>query len=234
VVLREGVIVCVLDGANRLVRIDPATDEVTEARVPCESIGDGPLGTWVAAGGRVAQIDPASLQTIRVLRPPDLPGDADAAIAQAGGSLWVSRAGADSGGLFRVDPRSGQVVAHWTFTAANYTLAASAQTVYFTDPIADSVTAIDVATNQIERTAPVPGSDEGDPLLTYVDGQLWASTLTGGLALLDPASLRVIGTAQIDSQDYVGEVAVAGRYVWYPTYGGDAVVKVRRAALESD
>lgn len=226
IVTRDAVLLCVGPEPERVLSLDPATNEVRTKRLGCQAYGHGPLGTWVASGDRLTQIDPVSLRVLRVLRPDVSSLAFNADLVQAGGSLWLSHAG-DSGELYRVDPRSGEVLGHWKFGFGNYTLAALGTRVYFTNPVLHEVSVVDATTNTVTLTAYVPGSDEGDPILTAAYGELWASTLHGGLARLDPETLEVLASADFGYQDHVGKVAVGDDRIWYPTYGGDQVLEVR-------
>jgi DNA-binding beta-propeller fold protein YncE len=220
------VVLCVFGEPERVVSVDPATDRLRTRRVPCQAYAHGALGTWLASGDRLTRIDPVSLEVLQVLRP-DVPSTAfNADLVQAGGSLWVSHGG-DAGDLYRVDPRSGEVLGQWSFGVGNFTLAQLGTRVYFTNPLLDQVSVVDAATNKVVLEQAVPGSDEGDPILSAGHGQLWASTLNGGLARLDPKTLEVIASGDLGNQDYVGEVAVDKGRIWHPTYGGDSVLEVR-------
>ncbi len=226
IVTPDAVVLCVAGESARVVSVDLATNRVRTRPVDCQAYGHGPLGTWLASRDRLTQIDPLTLRVLRVVQADVPPLAFNADLVQAGGSLWVSHAG-DSGDLYRVHPRSGALEGQWSFGFGNYTLAALGTKVYFTNPVLHEVSVIDAATNTVALKASVPGSDEGDPILTAGHGQLWASTLHGGLARLDPETLEVIASADLGYQDYAGELAVTEDRIWYPTYGGDQVLEVR-------
>ena len=221
------VLVCVFgETTSTVASVDPGTNRVRTRPLPCDSLEHGELGTWLSAADRLTQIDPVSLRTLRVLRPKRLPTPLTGDLLQADGSLWGSSAG-DIGELYRIDPRSGAVLGHWFFGDGTFTMARIGKRIYFTNPSADEVSVVDATTNKVTRTKSVPGSDDGDPILTAGHGQLWASTFNGGLARLDPETLKVMASGQLGSQDYVGEVAVGKGRIWFPTYGGDTVLEVR-------
>jgi serine/threonine protein kinase/Tol biopolymer transport system component len=96
-----------------LTRIDPSTGAVRRGIVHLEGtptgLAPGQLGSvWVAMGmaGSIAQIDP---ETARVIQQIDLKTCClgPSSIVADGSTVWV----ADAGGLHRVDPSSGSVVA---------------------------------------------------------------------------------------------------------------------------
>ena len=226
VITPNSVILCVFE-KSRVASVDPTTNRLRIRRgVPCDALEHGELGTWLAGDDRLTQIDPVSLRTLRVLRPKGLLRPLNGDVVQAGGSLWVS-IGDEVGELYRIHPRSAAVLGHWSFGDGNFSLARIGQWVYFTNPASDEVSIVDVTTNKVIRTRTVPGSGAGDPILTAGRGQLWASAYDGGLARLDPKTLKVIASGQLGSQDYVGELAVGKDRIWYPTYGGDTVLEVR-------
>lgn len=223
----DSVVLCVGgETGDRVVSVDPETNRMRPRRMPCLSLGHGELGTWVMTYDRVTRIDPVSLRTLRVLRPEGLPTSLTGDLVQLDGSLWVSTGGG-AGALYRLDPRNGDVQGQWRFGNGNFTLAQLGKHVYFTNPTSHEVSVIDARTDTMTRKEVVPGSDEGDPILCAGYGELWASTLNGGLARLDPRTLEVIASAQLGTQDYVGEIAVGKGRIWYPTYGGDEVLEVR-------
>jgi YVTN family beta-propeller protein len=156
-----------------------------------------------------------------------VPTDVGSDIAEAGGSLWVMYG---SGLLLRVSPATGKVVGRWNFGAGGL-VTTDGRSVYVSNPEDDTIEVVDAAANRVARHVRVPGADEGDPIPTYGDGALWLSTLSGGLARVDPRTMRVTGSVQIDVQDYVGEIGIGAGHVWFPTYGQDSIVEVDSSAL---
>jgi streptogramin lyase len=215
-------------GAQRLVRIDTKTNRVTGTlHVPCEGKGTGSLGTWIAGGDALRMIDPHRLRIARTFHLKGVPTDVGSDIAEAGGSVWLLYG---TGLLLRVSPGTGEITAKWNFGAAGL-ITTDGRSIYVSNPEDDTIEAIDVGTNKVVRHGRVPGADEGDPIPTYGDGAVWLSTLDGGLARLDPQTMRIADSVQIDVQDYVGEVGVGFGKVWFPTYGGDSIVEISAAAL---
>lgn len=227
VITADAVLLCVGgETSDRVVSVDPVTNRFRSRRMPCGNLGVGELGTWVMTYDRLTQIDPVSLRTLRVLRPKGLPTPFSGDVVEVAGSLWVS-AGGGQGALYRLNPRSGAVRAQFRFGNGSFTLAQIGKRIYFTNPTSDEVSVIDAETDTMTRKEVVPGSDDGDPILSAGSGQLWASTMNGGLARLDPRTLEIVASAQLGTQDYVGEVAVGKGRIWFPTYGGDEVLEVR-------
>lgn len=221
-ITRSGVVLCLLDGLGRIVRVDPATNRMTTARVNCETATSGPLGTWVVGDGKARRIDPA---TLAVLRSIPLPEDGGGQVVEADGSLWVQ--GFDGGDVYRIDPASGRTVKHWAFGRTGPTLATDGQRVFAANPDTDVVYALDSRTNQVARHRHTAGSDDGDPLLTYGLGALWLSTNNGGLARVNPRTLEITASVQLAATDYAGQLGTGFGAIWYPTFGGDTVLEVR-------
>jgi streptogramin lyase len=195
--------------------------------VSCEGKGSGPLGVWIAGGDALRLIDPHRLRIVRTFHLPGVPSDDASDIAEADGSVWV---GYSSGLLVRVAPDSGRIQAKWNFGAVGL-VTTDGTSVFVSNGADDTVEAIDVATNRVVRHGHFPGLDEGDPIPTYGAGALWLATLNGGLARVDPRTMQVTGSVQLDAQDYVGEIGAGYGHVWYPTYGGDSVIEVDATKL---
>jgi DNA-binding beta-propeller fold protein YncE len=215
-------------GENRLLRIDARTNRIdARLHVPCEGKGSGPLGVWITGGDALRLVDPHRLRIARTFHLPGVPADDASDISEAGGSVWV---GYSTGLLVRVAPDSGRILAKWNFGAVGL-LTTDGKYVYLSNGADNSVQVVDVATNHVVRHGQYPGIDEGDPIVTYGAGALWLATLNGGLARVDPATMQITGSVQLDSQDYVGEIGVGYGHVWYPTYGDDSVVELSTSVL---
>jgi len=142
--------------ANKVVRIDPETGELTEIALTGfpEGIAVGFRSVWVAAGdppdganGAISRIDPRTNEVVRTILVPNLPEF----VAAGAGMVWAS---SNNGTVVEIDPRTNQAVetvritdgGRTTVTAGgNYAWAAEIQTtgeasrVYRIDPSSGDV-----------------------------------------------------------------------------------------------
>jgi streptogramin lyase len=252
--------VWVASGADFTVRrIDPATGEILAAiRVGTLDrlvVGEGAV--WMAQcridpatndfGGQLEGLGPTGgdedcrPRTEEVSEEGELEERSAAArnryvIAAGGGAVWAigpsdpSAQGGDS--LYRIDPRTGEVIASVPLGAGLAGWAAAlgddalwlASSELYRGPA--RLVRIDTRTNQIAATIEL---DRPSRYLAVGEGAVWVTTPVewdgpGSLVRIDPATNRVVAT--IDLGRGAGAVAVGGGFVWVANRSHDTVTKI--------
>ncbi len=135
-------------------------------------------------------------------------------LAVGGGSLWVLGDALDRR-LWRLDARTGRVLATIPLGFPPTSAAVAAGAVWITDGFDDRVVPLDIATGRL--LAPV-GVGRGASGIAVGAGDVWvANTLDGTLSRLDPSTRRVVAT--IDVGGAPRGVAVGSGAVWVTTHG---------------
>jgi YVTN family beta-propeller protein len=125
------------------------------------------------------------------------------------GSLWVIGDALDRR-LWRVDRRTGRIVATVPLPFPPRSLAVGGGAVWITDNLDDRVFPVDVATNRVG--APMR-TGRGPAGVAFGAGSLWVvNALDGTLSRIDPHARRVVATIQVGGQPH--EVTVGHEAVW--------------------
>jgi virginiamycin B lyase len=145
----------------------------------------------------VARPVPHADQTIKV-------GKAPFNMAAGFGSVWV----AVSGGLVRLDPATGAVVARISTGTRPWGVAVGEGAVWVGDWSDGTVTRVDPATNTVVwRVTVHTALGQGSPVgVAAGDGSVWAAdNATGEIWRLSAANGAVLGTAELgDAHEFVG------------------------------
>jgi virginiamycin B lyase len=154
---------------------------------------------------------PHADQTIRV-------GVAPYNVAEGFGSVWV----AFSGGLVRLDPASGVVVARIDLGGGPWGVATGGGGVWVGNESDGRVTRVDPTTNAIVwrvRLDEAPGSPASPVGVAFGGGSVWAAdNASDKIWRLDPATGAILGVAHVgDQHEFVG-FGEGG--VWVPSEDG--------------
>jgi outer membrane protein assembly factor BamB len=183
----------------------------------------GSLGTvtgafgsvWaVDTTGRLIRIDPVSRDVLGSLDVPPRTG-----LAAGAGAMWVG----DADRLYRIDARSGRVIARVSLrTAAGDSFALSDMA--FTDRYAwaiggDGLLRIDLRRNRPDRFVPVEGAGlvRGG---AFVDDQLWAIARNDKLLRFDARTGARLGSVRVNWPPTVGLAAEQGVALTFSTLTG--------------
>ena len=207
---------------NRVVRIDPATNEV----VATIAVGRAASGLAVGAGavwvsrrsdGTVVRIDPATNQVAATIAVGRAPG----AVTVAGGVVWVAL---PERGLGRIDPASNRSTVVDVPRCCDGELAAGEGALWVASRGGGTLVRVDAATGRVAARIPLPRMADQRPHQVAVgDGAVWvtsASAKRGTANLLwrvDPASNQVTGTLDLGPTSAGGipnSVAVGNGAVW--------------------
>ena len=176
-------------------------------------------------------MDPASGRVGRVidLGPAEAAGAYMAAFGAGFGSLWLTT---DGNRLERVDPASGRV------TARIDTLG-SAEQVVADGPGPDvflsvtfganraAVARLNPATNCVDSLAFVGTADSAGYISVATSPtNVYVNFGKGSLAAIDPATMQVTRSDNLDTQDYVGFMRYGFGSIWVPTFGDNSVLRV--------
>jgi YVTN family beta-propeller protein len=231
---------------NQLWRIDPATNNV-DLKVPIDSVGSpvevGP-DLWIdidpsngaAKRHSEAQLDP---ETLRVLRSvdvgPAVPAPAYSPELDYGlGSLWAIFS---NDKVARLDPASGKVLATIklpavpqgygtiAFAAGHVFIAEGDKTVARIDPTTNCVDGIVYLGNNLRPASASPS--EGKLGLVVAPQGLYVVFDRGALALVDPATLKVLKSVRLDEQDHINRAAYGFGSLWYSTFGNNTVLRLK-------
>jgi YVTN family beta-propeller protein len=195
----------------------------TGRRVKAVKVGSTPYDATFAYGsawttaygaGELERIDPAK-NAVTARWKLDLP----VGVVGAFGSVWA----AGAGGVIRVDPVSGKVVATIAVVAGAGWTAASADAVWVTSP--NGLVRIDPQTNTVAATIPLAGQPYlGDP--DVVGGRVWVPQIRkGSIAVVDPATNTVVQTVKTGPGPFV-VTQIAGE-AWVPSWKGRDIRRIR-------
>lgn len=211
--------VWIATGQGQLVRLDPATNRVV-ASIPVGEVGSGYGGfnpvavvsdgqrVWAVSDRSLVEIDP---QTNRVGRRIELPDVLYTALLD-GDTIWASAY--DDGRVYRVDLKSGKVVAALS-PGGVVSLAAGEGAIWAVLLEANDVLRIDPATNQVAATIPINDSTVGG-FVTVAHGSVWATTVRGNqVTRIDPRTNRVV--AEIPLEQSAFGITALGGSVWVGT-----------------
>jgi virginiamycin B lyase len=207
---------------NRVVRIDPATNEVV-ASVP---VGRAPSGLAVGAGavwvsrrsdGAVVRIDPTTNRVVATIPVGRAPG----AMTVAGGVVWVALPG---GGLGRIDPANNRPTMVRVPRCCAGELAAGEGALWVANQRDGTLVRVDAATGRVAARVLLPRTTEQQPHRVAVgDGAVWvtsAGARRGTANLLwrvDPVSNQVTGALDLGPTSAGGipnSVAAGNGAVW--------------------
>jgi streptogramin lyase len=134
-------------------------------------------------------------------------------LAIGGGSLWVLGDPLDRR-LWRLDARSGDVLATIPLGFPPRTVAFAGGGVWITDPLHDTVVRVDAGTNAVGR--PI-GVGRGASGVAAGAGGVWVgNALDGTVTRLDPRTGRIVATIAVEGLPR--EVAVGQGAVWVTTH----------------
>jgi hypothetical protein len=68
-----------------------------------------------------------------------------------------------------------------------------------------------------------------ESLLAGPEG-LYVAFDVGALALIDPSTMSVRESMRVDSQDFITGITAGFGSIWYPTFGGNSVIRIRPLA----
>ena len=212
----------VLNDDASITRIDLGTASPMSGRIQTpggEVIAGGSAGVWAASVDEALRVATVSPQVERVLVagpvPQPVPTDEVhlrldvTGIAVGDDAVWLSGDALDRR-LFRLDPRTGRIVATIPLPFIPSSVAADASGVWVTAQLADVVARIDPATNRIVETIKVGR----EPMAVAIGSNaVWvANALDDTLSRIDPRTNRVTGTVSTDGVPRA--IAVDGSSVW--------------------
>jgi YVTN family beta-propeller protein len=190
----------------------------------CPTIASGSGGVWLAGvspPGDATEVvrlstGPAPGGIVnKVAIPAPAPLDAAharfdlTAVAVSAGAVWVLGDALDRR-LWRVDPRTGRIVATIKLPFAPFGIAAGPGGVWVTAQLGDTVSRVDPATDRITRTIQV---GRGASSVALGAGAVWvANAIDGTVSRIDPATERVVATIAVGSSP--SGIAVDGGSVW--------------------
>ena len=197
---------------------------VVATRSPVEAIAVTRRAVWLAAGGLVLRVDPASG---RVLVVPEVEAGAPVVDLAAGaGAVWAVTSAAR---LLRIDPGTARLTTPNPGPVS--AVAASTRGVWVVccqgRGRRGRVTRLDPASGQVVATAGLPAR----PLaVTAGPGGVWVRGAEGWLWRVDPASGRQADAIRLPpipgGAELAGELVVAGQVIWVSDPGPGVVRRV--------
>jgi hypothetical protein len=203
-----------------LVKVSSASGRPEGAAVPLPPAGRpylltvGADGVWLAAGGRLWKIDPATGAPELTTR---LGGSATA-VLDAAGSVWVTVTTAQGGRLTRLDPASGAVVSQALVGPSPSAVTVADGLAWVTDSADQSILRFAIARRAVRRTGVIalPRSTVRAPTqITVTAGRVWVYE-RGRVLRIDPATDQVIGTTSL-APAAGGTIAAGTSGVWVIT-----------------
>ena len=208
---------------NRLIRIDPKTDEVSGrlhlgARPYGLAAGAGSI--WVArqAADTVARVDP---QTLKVTKRIHVGFQAFTA-AFGAGSVWVSLE--SDGTVVRIDPRRNRVVARIRGLTDPNGLVYAYHAVWISDLAGGHVVRVNPRTNRITARIRIPKAD----WITPGAGALWVSSERNRVYRLDPRTGKVTASVRVGANPLAS--AWVGGELWVPNIDSSTISVVDPAS----
>ncbi|MDQ3879508.1 MAG: protein kinase [Chloroflexota bacterium] len=181
------------------------------------SVAAGSVGVWATPCPLIARLSfdgkPAVVATFAPPPPPrrdaahDLETLNDMAVGH--GSVWVVGDALDRR-LWRIDPRSRQVVGTTVLPFAPAQIATGAGAVWITDQLDDRLARLDPASGAVVALIPVGRGASG---VAVGAGSVWVTgSLDGTVSRVDPRTNRVVATIRVGGTPV--DVAVSGWSVW--------------------
>jgi hypothetical protein len=179
-----------------------------------DAIAVTPRWVWIAAGGLVVRIDPATrrrvvVPDIETVEPPVVQ------LAAGAGAVWAATTG---GRLLRIDPRTARVVASLPVPAAAVAADAGGVWVVCCGAVGRSgqLTRVDPVSGRVVKVIRLPGHPQA---VGIGPSGVWVRDAEGLLWRVDPASNRVVATIRppsspVDTGEPGGDVAVTDDAVW--------------------
>lgn len=188
---------------------------------------------WAIAleGGRLARVSPATRHVDEFAPAVDLGGSTYSGLAAGEGAIWVAHA-TESGGIDRVDPRTGQGTAHVPLGHAS-AVTVGAGAVWATTGGGSAGRANLVRIDpRSPRVVGRPVSAGRDPVaVAYGDGSLWVvNRAAGTVTRIEPGGRRVRKTIPVGSRPVA--VAVGARAVWILNSADDSLTRIDPASDE--
>jgi YVTN family beta-propeller protein len=188
---------------DSIVKIDPQTNQIfgEPLRIGIQAediaVGDGQLWVSRVAQGdlgapsdtdAVARIDPQSgevLATISVARGP-------MSMAYTSQAIWVVNFGQSGDSVIRIDPRTNEILGEPVQTGgAPLSLAVGGGSLWVANHDVQTITRIDLATNQVVANIAVPSEPHR---VAYGEGAVWVSNWhVNSVTRIDPATNQVVG-----------------------------------------
>jgi virginiamycin B lyase len=207
-------IVAPLPGVTRIATFTSQVDAI--------AVGRGVV--WVASGGLVARVDPATRRA-EVVPGLDATAPPVVGLTVGAGAVWADTTGSR---LLRIDPRTARVVASLAVPAADVAIGDNAVWVVCCDVGGAGVLRrIDPASNRVVATVRLPGAADA---VGVGAGAVWVRSPAGLVWRVDPASGRVVATIRLrhdaGSGEPGGAVAVTRDGVWVSDRAGGRVWRI--------
>jgi DNA-binding beta-propeller fold protein YncE len=209
------------NGHGELVRIDPATNQVSArypvGRIPA-GVATGAGAVWIAnAEGTVSRVDPATgrVRTIHV-------GGSPLGIAVDGDTVWVTDSSTRGESISAIDATTGKVDDPVFVGRTPTALAVGGGWIWVANSADDTVVRVDAKTHRRAPGVIKVGREPGD--LAYGAGGVWVVNESGGsVTRIDPRRMRAVGEVHVGRGP--AAVATAGDAVWV-TNTDDGTVSV--------
>jgi streptogramin lyase len=192
----------------------PGRIRVARFASPVDDIAVGRGVVWVASGGQVVRVDPASRRAtvvpgLETTSPPVV------GLTVGAGAVWAATTG---GQLLRIDPRTARLAASLAVPATDVAIDYTGVWVAWccdAGASAGLLRRIDPAGNRVVATVRLPG---GADAVGLGAGGVWVRSPAGLVWRVDPASGRVVATIRFPHDAGSGEpggaVAVTRDGVW--------------------
>jgi DNA-binding beta-propeller fold protein YncE len=210
-------------GPNAVVKIDPQTNTIA-ARVrlpgePCAGLAAGFGRLWVPLcaphGGRnsLAEVDLKSARLIRVL--PIGPAAEEGGVAVGGDSVWLVVD--KTGGLARIDPRSGRMRQTIRLRPGCYNPIAASGVIWVSCIEADRAMAVDARSGKVLgefATGPRPR------FLTAGFGSIWVLNQgDGSVTRIDAVARKATASIALGVPGHGGDIAFGAGEAWVSVMG---------------
>lgn len=204
----------------KLLRVDPASNEITEIALKDASqkqrriaVGEGAV--WIPDVGAktVFKVDPEAREVVAGIPLNMLSTQGSIGVGE--GSLWVVSADGFEKTLVRIDAATGDLEASIALPSAGVGVMAAYGAVWVTSNMGDELHRIDPATNTVASTVKM---GDGPLFMTAGFDSIWVHNQTDALVYrVDPANGEVLATIETGLPSGLADIDAGGGSIWINT-----------------
>jgi virginiamycin B lyase len=202
---------------EKLVRVDPADNGVTDIAVPEGSgvvrgiaVGEGAVWIPDIFGDAIFKVDPAANKVVQSVAASMR--DSEGSIGVGEGAIWVVTQDEDRKYLTRFSSSTGAEEARIPLPGSGIGVVVDYGSVWVTDEEGDKLYRIDPRTNAIASATPLRGKPR---FVTSGEGSAWVLNQSDGtVQRVDGRTGEVRATIETGRPGGGGDIAAGGGYVW--------------------
>ncbi|HZZ14393.1 MAG TPA: hypothetical protein VFE08_00355 [Candidatus Sulfotelmatobacter sp.] len=212
-VVTEDAVWVTSSNVNHVVRLDPATNQVStivSIKKPCSGLAAGFGSIWVPSCGAhsLVRIDP---QTGKIQAEiPAGPADSEGGVTVGAGSVWLAID--KKGVLARIDPQTNKVIEKIAIPSGSFAPTFADGAVWITSTEHNLLTRVDPQSNQVVTSIPIGPQPR---FLTAGAGSVWTLNQGDGtISRVDTKPNKLVATIAVGIPGTGGEIAFGEGSVW--------------------